>query len=241
MIVPPQDLPKDLAWVPELCRSTYFLPCPNHQVSTGKGELTNLFCVKTQETLCSSCAGGREVVQVRALARPPEPEFRSDFLSARCRTSWTIRLRRHLRHWRAVPTSTPRFRRATWQGFFASERLLASLSSRASRGSPPGTTDLGVTRPEISRDAPAVRSRLGEASSDRVALSVGALLASGHAPRPRRPAWTTLAFCSFAGGGIDRSLSIHRGSSPSRARSDSHERQCRSHRSRLHVRVHIRH
>ena len=66
MIVPPQDLPKDLAWVPELCRSTYFLPCPNHQVSTGKGELTNLFCVKTQETLCSSCAGGREVVQVSA-------------------------------------------------------------------------------------------------------------------------------------------------------------------------------
>ena len=79
MIVPPQDLPKDLAWVPELCRSTYFLPCPNHQVATGKGELTNLFCVKTQETLCSSCAGGREVVQVRALARPPEPEFRSEF------------------------------------------------------------------------------------------------------------------------------------------------------------------
>ena len=79
MIVPSQDLPKDLAWVPELCRSTYFLPCPNHQVSTGKGELTNLFCVKTQETLCSSCAGGREVVQVRALARPLEPEFRSDF------------------------------------------------------------------------------------------------------------------------------------------------------------------
>ena len=45
--------------------STYFTPCPNHTAGSGKGDLTNLFCLETGETLCASCAGGREVVQVR--------------------------------------------------------------------------------------------------------------------------------------------------------------------------------
>ena len=67
-------LPSDLAWVPALVRSDYFVPCPNHPSTTGagggvaKGELTNLFCLSTRESLCSACAARRssdDVIQVR--------------------------------------------------------------------------------------------------------------------------------------------------------------------------------
>ena len=70
-------LPSELAWVPSLVRSTYFLPCPNHASTTSgagggvaKGELTNLFCLSTRESLCSACASRRapdDVVQVRCV------------------------------------------------------------------------------------------------------------------------------------------------------------------------------
>ena len=156
------SLPKDLAWVPELCRSTYFLPCPNHQVSTGKGELTNLFCLKTQETLCSSCAGGREVVQVSA---------RTSF-HARISIRFLIGKMAYFVNVSSAASNVTFSRRADVDaafpardpaGFFRIGVLLSLVLSPGScttRGSPPGTTDLAVTRPERSRDAWSARSRL---------------------------------------------------------------------------------
>jgi hypothetical protein len=67
-------LPADLAWVQDLVASAFFEPCANHHASAGKGELANLFCASTSKTYCASCAGGRDVVQVRS--RPlPAPDF----------------------------------------------------------------------------------------------------------------------------------------------------------------------
>lgn len=76
-------LPRDLAWIPSLFESTYFLPCPNHANNAGagggvaKGELTNLFCLSTRESLCSACAAHRspdDVIQVRGVPCVPCPE-----------------------------------------------------------------------------------------------------------------------------------------------------------------------
>ena len=60
--------------VQDLVASAFFEPCANHHASAGKGELANLFCASTSKTYCASCAGGRDVVQVRS--RPlPAPDF----------------------------------------------------------------------------------------------------------------------------------------------------------------------
>ena len=59
-----------------MCSSAYFQPCERHEPADGKekekGELTNFFARDTGETLCPSCVGGRDVVQVRL-------RFRRDF------------------------------------------------------------------------------------------------------------------------------------------------------------------
>ena len=59
-----------------MCSSAYFKPCERHEPAGGKekekAELTNFFARDTGETLCPSCVGGRDVVQVRL-------GFRRDF------------------------------------------------------------------------------------------------------------------------------------------------------------------
>ena len=69
-------LPPELRWISALCSSAYFQPCERHEPAGGKekekGELTNFFARDTGETLCPSCVGGRDVVQVRL-------GFRRDF------------------------------------------------------------------------------------------------------------------------------------------------------------------
>ena len=69
-------LPPELRWISALCSSAYFQPCERHEPAGGKekekGELTNFFARDTGETLCPSCVGGRDVVQVRL-------RFRRDF------------------------------------------------------------------------------------------------------------------------------------------------------------------
>lgn len=63
------SLPHDLRWIATLCNATYFTPCGRHEHVLGKepekGELTNFFSRETGETLCPTCVGGRDVVQVR--------------------------------------------------------------------------------------------------------------------------------------------------------------------------------
>ena len=62
-------LPQELRWIGAMCSSAYFKPCERHEPAGGKekekAELTNFFARDTGETLCPSCVGGRDVVQVR--------------------------------------------------------------------------------------------------------------------------------------------------------------------------------
>ena len=77
-------LPPELRWIAALCSSSYFQPCERHEPAGGKekekGELTNFFARDTGETLCPSCVGGRDVVQVRL-------GFRRDFAGGHLESS----------------------------------------------------------------------------------------------------------------------------------------------------------
>ena len=83
-------LPPELRWISALCSSAYFQPCERHEPAGGKekekGELTNFFARDTGETLCPSCVGGRDVVQVRLRFRRDFAEGHAENPSAKATT-----------------------------------------------------------------------------------------------------------------------------------------------------------
>lgn len=178
-------LPPELRWISALCSSAYFQPCERHEPAGGKekekGELTNFFARDTGETLCPSCVGGRDVVQVRLRFRRDFAGGHAENPSAKATTPSRARTPALARA--AARSASPMdavFSRIVAQNtrfgrfpFFASASSLAFRVVRARKGFVPRAGIHAMRRARVAGGAPARRGVAGHTPTPACAFARG--------------------------------------------------------------------
>lgn len=178
-------LPPELRWIAALCSSSYFQPCERHEPAGGKekekGELTNFFARDTGETLCPSCVGGRDVVQVRLRFRRDFAGGHAENPSAKATTPSRARTPALARA--AARSASPMdavFSRIVAQNtrfgrfpFFASASSLAFRVVRARKGFVPRAGIHAMRRARVAGGAPARRGVAGHTPTPACAFARG--------------------------------------------------------------------
>ena len=178
-------LPPELRWISALCSSAYFQPCERHEPAGGKekekGELTNFFARDTGETLCPSCVGGRDVVQVRLRFRRDFAGGHAENPSAKATTPSRARTPALARA--AARSASPMdavFSRVVAQNtrfgrfpFFASASSLAFRVVRARKGFVPRAGIHAMRRARVAGGAPARRGVAGHTPTPACAFARG--------------------------------------------------------------------